>query len=94
MAKRKGVDSRIAGRTDIFLGPNITAVNFVVKALMSIGGARGGGLVLGARAPIVLLSRSDSPDTRLNAIALALAASLYYSQHPSFGNSRQITMGL
>ncbi len=94
VAQRKGVDSRIAGRTDIFLGPNITAVNFVVKALMSIGGARGGGLVLGARAPIVLLSRSDSPDTRLNSIALALAASLYYSQHPSFGNSRQITIGL
>ncbi len=89
-----GVDSRIAGQTDIFLGPNITAVNFVVKALMSIGGAQGGGLVLGATAPIVLLSRSDSPDTRLNSIALALAASLYYGQHPSFGNSRQIAMGL
>jgi phosphate butyryltransferase len=93
-AKHKGVDSRIAGRTDIFLGPNITAVNFVVKALMSIGGARGGGLVLGATAPIVLLSRADSPDTRLNSIALALAAALYYDQHPSFGNSRQIAMGL
>ncbi len=93
-AQRKGVDSRIAGQTDIFLGPNITAVNFVVKALMSIGGARGGGLVLGATVPIVLLSRSDSLDTRLNSIALALAAALYYDQHPSFGNSRQIAMGL
>ncbi len=93
-AEHKGIDSRIAGQTDIFLGPNITAVNFVVKALMSIGGARGGGLVLGATAPIVLLSRSDSPDTRLNSIALAMAASLYYGQHPSFGNSRQVAMGL
>ncbi len=93
-AKRMGVDSRIAGQTDIFLGQNITAVNFVVKALRSIGGARGGGLVLGATAPIVLLSRSDSPDTRLNSIALSLAASLYYGQHPSFGNSRQIAIGL
>ena len=44
--------------------------------------------------PIVLLSRSDSLDTRLNSIALALAAALYYDQHPSFGNSRQIAMGL
>ncbi|MEE9464976.1 MAG: phosphate acyltransferase [Candidatus Neomarinimicrobiota bacterium] len=93
-AKRKGIDSRIAGQTDIFLGPNITAVNFVVKVLMSIGGARGGGMVLGAKAPIVLLSRADTPDTRQNSIALSMAAALYYSQHPSFGNSRQIGMGL
>ncbi len=93
-ARRKGLDSRIAGQTDIFMGPNITAVNFVVKALMAIGGARGGGLVLGAKAPIVLLSRSDTPDTRLNSIALSMAAALYYSQHPAFGNSRQIGIGL
>ncbi len=93
-AERKGISSRIAGMTDIFLGPNITAINFMVKGLMSIGGARGGGLVLGARAPIILLSRADSPDTRLNSIALAVAASLFYSQHPSFGNSRQVEIGL
>lgn len=93
-ADMKDITSRVAGKTDILLGPNITTINFMVKALMSIGKARGGGLVLGAIAPIVLLSRSDSPDTRLNSIALALAASLFYSQHPSFGNSRQLAMEL
>ncbi len=93
-ADMKDITSRVAGKADILLGPNITTINFMVKALMSIGKTRGGGLVLGALAPIVLLSRSDSPDTRLNSIALALAASLYYSQHPSFGNSRQLAMEL
>jgi len=88
-ADKKGIPSKIAGQTDIFLGPNITATNFMVKALMSIGGAKGGGLVLGATAPIVLLSRSDAPDTRLNSIALGLAAVLHYNQHPSPGNRRQ-----
>ncbi len=92
-ANYKGIPSKIAGKTDIFLGPSITATNFMVKALMSAGGARGGGVVLGAMAPIVLLSRSDSPDTRLNSLALALAAALHYSKHPSFGNSRQTSLG-
>jgi phosphate butyryltransferase len=93
-ASRKGIPSQIAGRTDIFLGPSITTTNFIVKALMSLGGARAGGLVLGATAPIVLLSRADSPDTRLNSIAVALAAVMHYSKHPSFGNSRQTSLDL
>ncbi len=91
-ADSKGIPSKIAGSTDIFLGPNITATNFMVKALMSLGGAKGGGVVLGAAAPIVLLSRSDAPDTRLNSITLALAAVLHYNQHPDFGNSRQTNL--
>jgi len=91
-ADSKGIPSEIAGKTDIFLGPNITATNFMVKALMSLGGASGGGVVLGATAPIVLLSRSDTPVTRLNSIALGLAAVLYYSKHPSFGNSQQTSL--
>ncbi|UCH63367.1 MAG: hypothetical protein JSU77_02625 [Fidelibacterota bacterium] len=93
-ADKKSIPSKIAGSTDIFLGPNITATNFMVKALMSLGGARGGGVVLGATAPIVLLIRSDSPDTRLNSITLALATVLHYSQHPDFGNSRQTSLKL
>ncbi|MFB0517164.1 MAG: phosphate acyltransferase [Candidatus Neomarinimicrobiota bacterium] len=91
-AECKGIPSKIAGKTDIFLGPNIIATNFMVKALMSVGGARGGGVVLGAITPIVLLSRSDAPDTRLNSIALALAAVLHQNQHPAFGNIRQTSL--
>lgn len=91
-AECKDISSRIAGKTDILIGPNITATNFMVKALMSVGGARVGGVVLGASAPIVLLSRADSEDSRLNSIALALAAVLHYSRHPGFGNARQTSL--
>ena len=91
-AESKGIASQVAGQTDVFLGPSITTTNFIVKALMSIGSARGGGLVLGATAPIVLLSRADSPDTRLNSIAVALAAVMHYSKHTSFGNSPQTSL--
>jgi len=91
-ADSKGITSKIAGSTDIFLGPNITATNFIIKALLSLGGVKAGGMVLGATAPIVLMSRSDSPDNRLNSIALGLAAVLHYNQHPDFGNSQQTSL--
>ena len=67
----KGLESRLAGKTDIFLGPNISTTNFVVKALLQLRQARVAGLVMGAKVPIVLLSRSDSPETRLQSLALA-----------------------
>jgi phosphate butyryltransferase len=71
-AATKGLSSKVAGKTDVFLGPNITTTNFIGKALIGVGNARGGGVVLGASVPIVLLSRSDSLDTKLNSIALGL----------------------
>lgn len=70
-AALKGVQSKIAGNADIFFGPNITAVNFVVKALATMAGAQVAGMVLGAKVPLVVLSRSDSPQTRLLSLALA-----------------------
>jgi phosphotransacetylase len=93
-ARSKGIDSEIAGKTNIFLGTHITTTNFVVKALMSIGGARGGGVILGATAPIVLLSRSDLLETRLNSIAISLAMALRKRQHPAFSDLRQFKLGL
>lgn len=74
-ARHKGLDSRISGRTDLFLAPNIEAGNIFVKSLLHWGGASMAGLVLGAAAPIILTSRSDTPEGKLNSIALAALAS-------------------
>ncbi len=71
-ARHKGIASKIAGKTDIFIGPFITTTNHVVKALLSLGGATGGGIILGAQVPVVLLSRSDTKDIKLNSIALGV----------------------
>jgi len=71
-AEAKRIDSKIAGKTDIFIGPNITATNFISKMLLSIGKSKGGGVVIGAKIPIILLSRSDTMETKLNSIALGL----------------------
>jgi len=77
-AEAKKIDSIIAGKTDIFIGPNITATNFISKMLLSIGKSKGGGVIIGAKIPIILLSRSDIMETKLNSIALGL--SIYHNQ--------------
>ncbi len=77
-AEAKKINSKIAGKTDVFIGPNITATNFISKMLLSIGNSTGGGVIIGAKIPIILLSRSDSMETKLNSIALGL---LIYHNH-------------
>lgn len=69
-ARIKEVDSPVAGVTDIFITPDISACNISVKALIYLAGAKASGLVLGARVPIVLLSRADDAATKLRSIAL------------------------
>lgn len=70
-AKTKGIVSPVAGQADILLGPDLEAGNMLAKQLIYFGGATAAGLVLGARVPIVLTSRSDSLRTRIASAALA-----------------------
>ncbi len=70
VAQIKGVESPIAGEADIFLVPHIATGNIFVKALVYLGKVDVGGIVVGATAPIVLLSRADTAKIKLNSIAL------------------------
>jgi len=74
-AQIKGIDSLIAGDTDIFLVPDIACGNIMVKALIYLADAKVGGIVVGGGAPIVLLSRSDTAEMRLYSMALGAAIS-------------------
>jgi len=71
-ARIKGVDTPIAGKTDIFLAPNITVGNILGKSILYLAQGEAGGIILGAKAPVVMLSRSDGADIRLNSIALGV----------------------
>jgi len=71
-ALKKGLDSDIAGETDVFLMPNTTAANHLVKGLSALGGCKVGGVIVGASVPIILLSRSDDSDTKYRSILLGL----------------------
>jgi phosphotransacetylase/acyl dehydratase len=68
----KGIVSPVAGRADILVVPNLEAGNILVKNLTYMAGAEAAGIVLGARAPIVLTSRADSAHTRLASCAVAV----------------------
>ena len=69
-ARMKGIISPVAGDADIFLVPDIASGNIFVKSLIYLANAKVGGIVAGAGAPIVLLSRSDSAQTKLYSMAL------------------------
>ena len=71
-AEKKGYSSPVCGEVDIFLVPGITAGNVFCKCLIEWAGAKMAGVVVGAAAPIVLVSRSASAEEKLNSIALCL----------------------
>lgn len=71
-ARTKGIDSEVAGDADILLVPDLEAGNMLAKTLTFLGGADAGGVVLGARVPIVLTSRADSGAARMASCAIAV----------------------
>lgn len=71
-AEHKGVRNRVAGCADGIIMPNIEAGNILWKTLVYLSDAKIAGVVLGAKVPIVLTSRSDSEVTKFNSINLAL----------------------
>lgn len=71
-ARTKGIKSPVAGKADILVVPDMEAGNMLAKQLTFMAGAEAAGIVLGARAPIVLTSRADSAQTRLASCAVAV----------------------
>jgi phosphate butyryltransferase len=62
----------VAGEADIIIVPNIEAGNVLYKTLVYLAESRHAGAVMGAAAPIVLTSRADSAESKLNSILLSL----------------------
>lgn len=75
----KKIDSIVAGNADCLLFPNIDAGNVFYKMNTKLCHSRLAAVVTGARVPVVLSSRGDSTETKLNSIALA---SLLSNQSP------------
>lgn len=73
----KGIKGEVAGDADILLMPNIEAGNVLYKALTYLASADNAGIILGAKAPIVLTSRADSDKAKLNSIALSVLVSSF-----------------
>ena len=70
-ADHKGIKSIIAGKVDLTLVPNIECGNVHCKTLSHYCHAKFAGVVLGAKVPIVLVSRTDMPETKFYGILLS-----------------------
>jgi len=70
-AKIKGIRSEVAGRAQILVVPDLEAGNMLAKNLAYFAKADSAGVVLGARVPVVLTSRADSPRARMASCAVA-----------------------
>lgn len=71
-AEHKGYKGIIAGDADVLLVPSLEAGNFLGKSFTYMAGADSAGIILGAKCPVILTSRSDSSEAKLNSISLAV----------------------
>lgn len=71
-AEAKGIRSPVAGRADIMVVPNIEAGNLLGKGVKYLGGSACGHVIMGARAPVLIPSRVESAEDKLNAVALGV----------------------
>lgn len=74
-ARHKGLTGTTAGKADILLVPNIESGNILYKSLIYFARAKVGAVITGAKVPIVLTSRSDSAQSKLYSLGLALHSS-------------------
>lgn len=70
-AKHKGATDRaIQGDADVLLFPNIHAGNILYKAMVQTANVTNGNIITGTKAPVILTSRSDAFEVKVNSIAL------------------------
>jgi phosphate butyryltransferase len=71
-ADRKNIDSPLANNTDIFIAPSIEAANILYRAILYFAKGESGGIVFGAKVPLILLSRAETPETKIASMAIGI----------------------
>ncbi|MDZ7704358.1 MAG: bifunctional enoyl-CoA hydratase/phosphate acetyltransferase [Trueperaceae bacterium] len=69
-ARLKNIKSEVAGRADVLIVDNIDVGNVFYKSLVYFAHAQVGGIIAGAKAPVILTSRADSAETKFHSLAL------------------------
>lgn len=70
-AQKKGLHSPVIGDADVLVAPDIEAANILSRSIVYFAHGESGGVVVGASVPLVLLSRAESPQTKVRSIAIA-----------------------
>jgi phosphate butyryltransferase len=73
-AREKGITSPVAGHADCMVVPNIESGNLLGKAVKYLGGSQCAHVVVGAKVPILIPSRVESVDDKINSVALGVLA--------------------
>lgn len=71
-ADRKSIQSPVVEATDVFIAPDIEAANILYRAITYFAQGKSGGIIMGARVPLIVLSRAEPPETKIHSISLAL----------------------
>jgi phosphate butyryltransferase len=71
-AQMKGIKSQVAGHADILITPDVESGNILAKAISYFAKGHMAGVVVGAKCPIVMPSRSDPPEQKLISLALGV----------------------
>ncbi|MBF2349282.1 phosphate acetyltransferase [Listeria marthii] len=71
-ALHKGITDSSAGEADILIAPNIETGNVLYKSLVYFAGAKVGSAIVGAKVPIVISSRNDTPENKLASFILTV----------------------
>ncbi|HKM04325.1 MAG TPA: phosphate butyryltransferase [Lachnospiraceae bacterium] len=80
-AIHKGAENRkIVGDADVLLFPDIHAGNLVYKCLVHTAKVKNGNILTGTQAPVILTSRSDDFETKVNSIALGAIVAEYLNK--------------
>jgi phosphate butyryltransferase len=71
-AKHKGIVSEVAGHADILLLPNLDSGNLMLKAVIHMMNTVSSSNMIGTNIPVVMTSRSDTPENKYNSILTAV----------------------
>jgi phosphate butyryltransferase len=74
--QHKGITSEVAGLADVLIMPDLGAGNILDKSLRYFAGFKTAGVVAGAKVPLIMTSRSDSAENKLNSIAVSVLQAL------------------
>ena len=75
-ARAKGIAHPVAGHADCMVVPNIEAGNLLGKAVKYLGGSQCAHVVAGAKVPILIPSRVESADDKVNSMALGVLVAI------------------
>ena len=81
VAEAQAIEGPVVGDADIFLVDSIEECNIVVKSLIHFAGAVFAGVIVGARVPVSLVSRTDTIKNKKASLALSCVIADYYSQN-------------